>query len=778
MSLILPERWTILPIDPGTKVSLIPWKEEALPPGTKIVGPPGHEEDALGLVTGARSGVIGVDLDWKPVGHPKYPNGLDGMANLLALAPPGETFRTLTVTTGGGGVHLYYRYPGWHVKTSVSQVGEGIDIKGDGGIIVIPPSIHKSGNRYEFVGVDANGPDPVDLEALIAPLPEWLGALIAATDRSAGYGTSGTTFPMPALPSLELGENSTTEEGWRVIDRATAVLRKCEEGRRNATLFRICAELGDWNHVGDVSLDDARHAISLVLAAEGWGDPDKTADTMERGFAKGRAKERTLVVISPDHMGCNESAIKALTSREDVYAIGNTLARDTGGNGIAEMTRANLQELLSRVVDWRQRSKEGELKRSHPPEWSVAEVFDRGYWEGIRPIEGFSLVPVFRPDGSVATEAGWDAATKVVVKEKSEVVDMSVEEALWLLEDVVADFPFAEKEHKAAWLCALLTPLAVHAFSGPMPMFLFEASTAGSGKSLLSTVTALIGGGVIPAVTMFTDDDAEMRKRITSMAKNPKAIVLLDNVGKGVKLGGPALCAVLTSPDRVWADRLLGGNVQFEGKLNSVFYATSNQTELSEDMHRRICPIRLVPDVERPEKREGFRHPNLVEYVQENRALLTSAALRILTGYVSNGRPAPSGVAWGSYSGWHRLVVGAVAWAGYGTPDAAVEALRENASADAAEGPVFLAALDKVLPQGGLEAQALFDLTYPRMGFGSPSKGAEDLRQVLDARFPKGCSVKLLGYLLREYKDRVFDGMRLVHGSTVRGQRRWVVERK
>ena len=774
MSLIIPERWTIFPIDPGTKLPMVPWNEEALPPGTKIVGPPGREEDGLGLVTGARSGVIGVDLDWKPVGHPKYPHGLDGMANLLALAPPGETFQTLTATTGGGGVHLYYRYPGWHVKTSVGEVGPGIDIKGDGGMIVLPPSLHKSGKRYEFLLPEG----VTDLEALIAPLPEWLGALIAATSaKGAAYGTGGT-FPMPALPSLELGENSTTEEGWRVIDRAVAVLKKCEEGRRNATLFRVCAELGDWNHVGDVSLEDARHAIGLVLATEGWGDPDKTNDTMERGFAKGRAKERTLVVISPDHMGCNESAIKALATREDVYVVGNGLARDTGGNGIAAMSRANLQEILSRVVDWRQRSKEGELKRSHPPEWSVAEIFDRGYWEGLREVEGFSLVPVLRADGTVATEAGWDSGTRVVLREKADVVDMSVDEALWLLEDVVADFPFAGKEHKAAWLCALLTPLAVHAFSGPMPLFLFEASTAGSGKSLLSSVTALIGAGMIPAVTMFTDNDEEMRKRITSIAKAPKAVVLLDNVGKGIKLGGPALCAVLTSPDRVWSDRLLGGNVQFEGKLNSVFYATSNQTELSEDMHRRICPIRLVPDVERPEKREGFRHPNLVGYVQENRGLLTSAAIRILTGYVANGRPSPPGVAWGSYSGWHRLVVGAVAWAGYGTPDAAVEALRENASADAAEGPALLAALDKVIGERGLEVQELYDLAFPRMGFGSPAKGAEDLRQVLDARFPKGCSVKLLGYLLREYKDRVFSGRRLVVGSKVNGIRRWVIEGK
>jgi putative DNA primase/helicase len=54
---------------------------------------------------------------------------------------------TATVLTGGGGKHLYYR-TATEVRNSVSQVAPGIDVRGEGGYVVAPPSIHASGARY------------------------------------------------------------------------------------------------------------------------------------------------------------------------------------------------------------------------------------------------------------------------------------------------------------------------------------------------------------------------------------------------------------------------------------------------------------------------------------------------------------------------------------------------------------------------------------------------------------------------------------------------------
>lgn len=75
------------------------------------------------------------------------------------------------MNTGGGGLHLYLYYAGGPVpKTLV----EGIDLKGDGGYVVAPPSLHISGQRYAWDGV-SDWPDSI----YAANAPEWLVERIA-----------------------------------------------------------------------------------------------------------------------------------------------------------------------------------------------------------------------------------------------------------------------------------------------------------------------------------------------------------------------------------------------------------------------------------------------------------------------------------------------------------------------------------------------------------------------------------------------------------------------
>ena len=87
-----------------------------------------YQRSNFAVLTGKVHGVVVFDID---VG-----------ADISGLDLPD----TVTVNTGGGGKHLYYRYPEGidHIKTCVGEVRPKIDIRGDAGMAVAPPSLHKS----------------------------------------------------------------------------------------------------------------------------------------------------------------------------------------------------------------------------------------------------------------------------------------------------------------------------------------------------------------------------------------------------------------------------------------------------------------------------------------------------------------------------------------------------------------------------------------------------------------------------------------------------------
>jgi hypothetical protein len=113
------------------KIPLINWKEfqERLPEVEEIEGWwEKYPEANVGVVTGKVSGITVVDVE----------NGGD-----ISRFP-----KTFTVKTGGGGWHLYYKYYPFQNKTRIFPL---TDVRGDGGYVVAPPSVHQSGNLYEII---------------------------------------------------------------------------------------------------------------------------------------------------------------------------------------------------------------------------------------------------------------------------------------------------------------------------------------------------------------------------------------------------------------------------------------------------------------------------------------------------------------------------------------------------------------------------------------------------------------------------------------------------
>ena len=173
----------------------------------------------IGIVTGEISNLIVLDVD------PKH-GGDDSLAELEHRHEPLPD--TVEAQTGGGGRHLYFAHPGGFVPNRAG-LAQGIDLRGDGGYVVAPPSLHPSGQHYAW----APGRSP---EAMTpAALPRWL--------LFAGRGYAG--FGPRARRSLA---------DWRALVRDGVA-----EGERNTTVASLTGHLL-WHGV------DPQVALELMLA--------------------------------------------------------------------------------------------------------------------------------------------------------------------------------------------------------------------------------------------------------------------------------------------------------------------------------------------------------------------------------------------------------------------------------------------------------------------------------------------------------------------------------
>jgi hypothetical protein len=122
----------------------------------------------IGIATGAVSGLVVLDNDLYKGGD-------------TALRELEHTYHALPETpidlTGGGGEQYFFAHPGSHVKNGVETLGVGLDIRGDGGYVIAPPSLHASGKPYAWELTHL--PDEIPL----APMPPWLLALCQASTR-------------------------------------------------------------------------------------------------------------------------------------------------------------------------------------------------------------------------------------------------------------------------------------------------------------------------------------------------------------------------------------------------------------------------------------------------------------------------------------------------------------------------------------------------------------------------------------------------------------------
>ena len=170
----------------------------------------------IGLATGEGSGVVVLDVDVK--------DGALGTESYDELYP-GEEPSTLRAFTPSGGFHCYYRHPGYPVKNQQSKLANGLDLRGDGGYVVLPPSVI-DGRAYYW-------DDPAELAAfppeLVPPdQPTTIAvragdlAAVELTDadrrRLPAYGESAVAAELGKLGTLTYWNQGTYEVACNLVE--------------------------------------------------------------------------------------------------------------------------------------------------------------------------------------------------------------------------------------------------------------------------------------------------------------------------------------------------------------------------------------------------------------------------------------------------------------------------------------------------------------------------------------------------------------------------------
>lgn len=611
----------------------------------------------------------------------------------------------------------------------------------------------------------------------------------AVITNTAGAGSSLAGLPLDFfVGKLVRGIGDADEPGFKGMRRKCEVLARVKDAR----VYQSKLPYQETKNHGK----DIRDWIN-----EGNG-ASKLQDLIERGEIVEPATETTkqdelddrpVIRIDTEEHRANTEAIAALATDQSIYQRGaqlvhiiteaakpDAIARQLRTPRIGVVPFPILRDRLTanaRFVSIKE-TKDGEIiQEVHPPGWCVNAVGSYGNWAGIRPLEGIVSHPILRSDGTVLSRNGYDASTGLFLACDIEVsvpdcpTARDVRAAVDLLLSVVADFPFAKPAHRAAWVAAILTALARFAFSGPAPMLLVDANVRGSGKSLLCDLIAIILTFLdMPRMSNSQDDD-EMRKRITALALAGDSLVLLDNIDS--MLGSASLDAALTGIK--WRDRILGKSETVEVPLYITWFATGNNVVLAADTSRRVCWIRLDSPLERPEEREGFAHPDIRRWARDNRGRLLSAALTILRGFCVAGRPVQRLIPWGSFEGWSSLVRSSVVWAGLDDPGATRQELADRADTEAAALRAILSGLQALDPAGqGLYCAEIID----RMtGQYRNTEAAVTLKEAFSQICQTSGGIpnpKSLGRRLQHLSGRIVDG-RAIDSKIRHKTRAWYV---
>jgi putative DNA primase/helicase len=236
----------------------------------------------IGITTGVDSGIVVVETD-TVAGH-----GVDGAAALAQLeSQHGALPDTLKAVSPSGSIHRYFRHPGAgiKIKNSASAIGTGIDVRGDGGMVIAPPSVNPDGRRYSWINRNP-----------IAAMPAWLVELTREKPR-ASPTISQRAVDEIRRPTNGSGSASAGDAyGQAALEYEITALANTSPGSRNHALNRASFSLHQLVAGGELDAGEVVRQLIAAATANGLVDDDglpSVTATIESGRRAGMQHPRS-----------------------------------------------------------------------------------------------------------------------------------------------------------------------------------------------------------------------------------------------------------------------------------------------------------------------------------------------------------------------------------------------------------------------------------------------------------------------------------------------------
>ncbi len=608
----------------------------------------------LGLRTGARSQVIVIDDD-------RVKHGLDEFdappTGLIARSPTGST-------------HYYYRCPAVPPRNSASHLAPKVDVRGEGGQVVVPPSIHPTEREeYRWAALGEPGPFPADLFRVVT------------VDMTPPPASTGQGYAETALK--------------REVER----VEQAPQGQGNDTLVKAAFNLGQLVAGGVLSREVVEESLMAAATLNGRRPEKEARATIQSGLRGGSAKPRG---VPERHPAVTTSAPERARKKREILVPGSHTLE--GGEYVEQGNDRFSSQVLEHLPPdaiYRRAGTIGEIQDGQFSEVKphrMRSIIDAGVklvsckaddtkdgtnYEtafrvcsrdaadlvlgyaavrgSIRDLKHIASHPVYVGSDFQLAKPGWNEASGVYLTSTLDVAPLELDYAKAVLEDLVCDFPFQADADRENYFGLLLTPLLRPAINEPVPMHLIGSPIERSGKTKLAEIVlgCIIAGRRTPAMQLG-DREEEREKRIMAVLMRGQTILHLDNLSDF--LDSASLASLLTSSE--YQGRILGASAAPTLTNGLTVVGTGNNVHATGEISKRIVPVRLLPNTDAPESRTDFRHPDLLSYCLDARERVLGALVGLVENWRAAGRPLHRG-GFGGFERWTAVVGGILGAAGY-----------------------------------------------------------------------------------------------------------------